>query len=374
MEAAHGYRLSCAALLLGGLPMSQAVLASPMVTKYAYDAGDYVVAVTGPRGLVTAYNYDGLGQLWGLSSPDTGTTTYGYDAYGRRTSLTRANNVQTTYGYDSLNRLVSVSAGGQTQTFIYDACTNGIGRLCSDSDATGSTSYGYTPEGWIASRSFTIAGTSYALGYGYDGMGHPVAVTYPDGRQALYSYTRGVVSGVSFVTGGTTVTAASAVTYRPMNAGMAGWTASNGLATTLAYDTDVRLTGINVPGVEALGFGYDVANRLTGIDNTLNGTLSQDFGYDEQSRLVSMYSGNAVAGYGYDANGNRINTAGTSGSRATSYSATSNRLVSSAGIDPQSYGYDALGWRRLCFDRRSFGWSRSGWSGLSLAQSINGAR
>ncbi|MGS1119546.1 RHS repeat-associated core domain-containing protein [Rhodanobacter sp. UC4436_H3] len=344
MEAFHGYRLSYAILaMVGGLLMSQPVAANPLVTTFAYDAGDHVVAVTDPRGLVTAYNYDGLGQLWGLSSPDTGTTTYGYDAYGRRTSLTRANNVQTTYGYDSLNRLVSVSAGGQTQSFAYDSCTNGIGRLCSDSDGTGSTSYGYTPEGWIASRSFTIAGTSYALGYGYDGMGHPVAVTYPDGRQALYSYTRGVVSGVSFVTGGTTVTAASAVTYRPMDAGMVGWTASNGLATTLAYDTDGRLTGINVPGVEALGFSYDATNRLTGIDNALDGTLSQDFGYDEQSRLVSMYSANAVAGYGYDANGNRINTAGTSGSRATSYSATSNRLVSSTGVDPQSYGYDALG-------------------------------
>jgi hypothetical protein len=28
----------------------------------------------------------------------------------------------------------------------------------------------------------------------------------------------------------------------------AGWTASNGLATTLGYDTDGRLTGISVPG------------------------------------------------------------------------------------------------------------------------------
>jgi RHS repeat-associated protein len=95
--------------------------------------------------------------------------------------------------------------------------------------------------------------------------------------------------------------------------------------------------------VEALGFSYDVANRLTGIDNALDGILSQDFGYDEQSRLVSMYSADAVAGYGYDADGNRITTIDTNGTRATGYSATSNRLVSSTGADPQSYGYDALG-------------------------------
>ena len=313
------------------------------MTKFAYDAGGHVIAVTDPRGLVTAYNYDALGQLWGVSSHDTGTTTYDYDSYGRRTSLTRSNHVQTSYGYDSLNRIVSVSAGGQTQTFTYDSCTHGIGRLCSDSDATGNTSYSYTPEGWIASRTFAVGSTTYALGYDYDSMGHPTTVTYPDGHQALYSYSRGVVSGASFVMSGTPSTLASGVTYRPMNAGMTGWTASNGLATTLGYDTDGRLTGISVPGVEALGFSYDTANRLTSIDNALDGTLNQDFGYDEQSRLVSMYSADAVAGYGYDAAGNRITTIDASGTRTTGYSATSNRLVSSTGADPQSYGYDALG-------------------------------
>jgi RHS repeat-associated protein len=336
IEAAYGYRLSCTALLLGGLLMSQAVLAAPVVTKYAYDAGDHVVAVTDPRGLVTAYNYDALGQLWGLSSPDTGTTTYGYDAYGRRTSLTRANNVQTTYGYDSLNRLVSVSAGGQTQSFAYDSCTNGIGRLCSDSDATGSTSYGYTPEGWIASRSFTIGGTTYAIGYGHDAMGHVSTVTYPDGNQAHYAYSYGVVSGLTLTMGSTTVNGASAITYRPMDAGMAGWTASNGLVTTLAYDTDGRLTGIGVPGAQSLSFSYDAANRLTGIDNALDGTLSQDFGYDEQSRLVSVYSGADNESFQYDASGNRLMQSGT----VDTVSATSNQLASTGST---SYGYDALG-------------------------------
>lgn len=316
---------------------------SSVITRYTYDAGDHVTTVTDPRGLVTAYNYDGLGQLWGVSSPDTGATTADYDAYGRRSSLTRANNVTTTYGYDAINRLASVSAGGQAHTFTYDNCTNGLGRLCSVSDATGSTAYTYTAEGWIAGRAFSVSGTAYSLGYNYDAMGHLAAVTYPDGHQALYNYSRGAVSGITFTMGSTQLNAASNVTWRPMDAALASWTSSNGLTNTLAYDTDGRLTGISAPGVEGLGYSYDTTNRLAGINNVLDGTMSQDFGYDDQSRLVSVYSPSQVASYSYDANGNRLTSVTAAGTSNTVYSATSNRLVSTTGADPQSYGYDALG-------------------------------
>ncbi|MEW9573810.1 RHS repeat-associated core domain-containing protein [Rhodanobacter sp. Si-c] len=318
-------------------------MASTTVTTYTYDAGDHVTTVTDPRGLITVYNYDGLGQLWGVSSPDTGTTTASYDAYGRRSSLTRANNVTTTYGYDALNRLTTISAGGQTQTFAYDSCTHGVGRLCTVSDAAGSTAYSYTPEGWIAGRGFSIAGTAYSLGYGYDAMGHLATVTYPDGDQAAYSYSDGVVSGLTFTIGGTPLTAASGVTWQPMNAALASWTSGNGLANTLSYDADGRLTAINTPGVESLGFSYDTANRMAGIDNALDGTMSQDFDYDDQSRLVAAYSGSVVASYGYDADGNRITSVQGGTSNSTGYSATSNRIVSTTGTNPQTYGYDALG-------------------------------
>jgi RHS repeat-associated protein len=327
----------------GSLGVTMPVLAATTVIQYTYDAGDNVTTVTDPRGLVTAYSYDGLGQLWGVSSPDTGTTTANYDAYGRRSNMTRANSVTTTYGYDAVNRPISITAGGQTQSFAYDSCTNGLGRLCSTSDATGTTAYTYTPEGWIAGRGFSISGTGYSLGYGYDAMGHLAAVTYPDGHQAIYSYSNGAVSGITFKIGSTQLTAASGVTWQPMNAGLSSWTSSNGLANTLSSDTDGRLIAINTPGVESLGFSYDSADRLTGINNVLDGTVSQNFGYDDESRLVSMYSLNQGASYSYDANGNRIAAVQGGASSNTYYSSTSNQIVNSTGANPQSYGHDALG-------------------------------
>src|SRR6185437_14902523 len=173
-----------ACLLLGGLLANQAAHAdSPVVTRYTYDAGDHVASVTDPRGLVTSYTHDGLGQLWQQTSPDTGTTSFGYDSDGRRSNMTRADGTQTTYGYDGLNRMTSVSAGGLTQSFAYDSCTNGIGRLCSDGDASGVTSYSYMPEGWIAGRGFTVGSATYALGYAHDAVGNVTTVNYPDGNK-----------------------------------------------------------------------------------------------------------------------------------------------------------------------------------------------
>jgi RHS repeat-associated protein len=306
------------------------------VTHFTYDMGNQVATTTDPRGLITIYTRDGLGQLWQQSSPDSGTTSFTYDAYGHKSSMTRADLTQTTYAYDGLNRPTSVSAGGQSQSFAYDSCTNGLGRLCSDSDSKGTISYTYTPEGWMAGRGFAIGGTTYALGYGYDPEGHIASVNYPDNNQAIYNYSYGVVSSVTLNVGGAQVNGATLVTYRPTNTAMSTWTSSNGLSNTMSYDTDARLTGISVPGVQSLNFTYDNADRITQISNGIDGNLTQNFGYDAMSRLLSVYSVDDNESLQYDANGNRLVQTGT----IDTVSATSNQLVSSGST---AYLYDARG-------------------------------
>ncbi|NYE30633.1 RHS repeat-associated protein [Rhodanobacter sp. K2T2] len=322
---------------------SPPLLAQSVTTVMTYDAGDHVTSVTDPRGLVTSYTHDGLGHLLQQVSPDTGTVTYAYDGYGRLAGMTRADGVQTTYGYDGINRRTTVSAGGLTQTYAYDNCTNGLGRLCSDSDATGATSYSYTPEGWTGGRGFTMGSTTYALGFSYDAMGRVTVVNYPDSNQAVYSYTNGAVASVSLKVAGTSVNGATAITYRPMDMAMSAWTSSNGLANSLSYDTDGRLTGINVPGKQSLSFTYDAADRITQITNGIDNTLTQNFGYDYVSRLTSVYSSVENESYQYDANGNR-NTGTVNGVTQTyTYSPTSNQLTGISGGASTQYGYDANG-------------------------------
>ncbi len=335
-----GRTLLCA-MVVSGITMP--ALATTTVTQITYDAGNHVASVTDPRGLVTTYAYDGLGHLWQQVSPDTGTTTFGYDAYGRRSSMSRADNTQTTYGLDALGRTTSVSAGGQFQTFTYDSCTNGVGRLCSLADATGTTSYSYSPEGWLTGRGFSIGGTNYALGYGYNAEGRIASVVYPDGNKAIYNYTRGVVSSVTLNVGGTSVPGASGISYQPMDAGMNGWISSNGLVNTLSYDTDGRLTGMGAGSVMSLGLSYDNADRIIGINNAIDGSMSQNFGYDDESRLVSAYSPTDLESYQYDANGSRTSQTINGAHAIFTISTTSNRLAGVSGAATATYGYDAQG-------------------------------
>ncbi len=315
------------------------------VTAYTYDAGDHVIHVTDPRGLVTGYAWDGLGQLWQQQSPDTGTTNYGYDAYGRLASFYRADGIVTALGYDALNRLTSKTAGGVTRTYTWDVCTNGKGRLCAASNqGYDSVGYSYSPEGWITGRSFSFnGGPTYGLGYAYDNMGHLAVVDYPDGNEALYDYTDGAVADVRMKVGSYNITGVSDITYRPLGLAMSNWTSYNGLTNTISYDSDLRPTSISVPNVESLAFTYDAADRITQIANGLNGSLTQNLGYDALNRLTTVSSSADNESYSYDANGNRtyqvINGAATSFSVA----AGSNRLNGVSGYYNDSYGYDADG-------------------------------
>lgn len=304
--------------------------AAGAVTSYAYDAGDHVTRVTDPRNLVTGYSWDGLGQLWQQQSPDTGTTSFSYDTNGRLASKTRADGTQITYGYDALNRVVSQAAGGITRSYTWDVCTNGKGRLCAASNqGYDSVGYSYSPEGWITGRSFSISGgPSYGLGYAYDNVGHLAVVDYPDGNEALYDYINGVVADVRLDVGGSTVNGATGATYLPMDLAMNSWTSSNGLSNSIGYDSDARPTSIGVPGVESLAFTYDSANRITQLQNGLNGAMTETLGYDAVNRLNSVASSADNESYLYDADGNRTSQTINGTVTTFGYPGTSNRLAS----------------------------------------------
>ncbi|HEX5961475.1 MAG TPA: RHS repeat-associated core domain-containing protein, partial [Rhodanobacteraceae bacterium] len=314
------------------------------VMSYAYDAGDHMTAVEDPRGLVTTYSYDGFGQLWEQVSPDTGTTTFNHDTNGRLTSKHRADGTTLAYSYDALNRLTKVTTGGQAQTFTWDACTGGKGRLCKVADAHSTVSYTYSPEGWVTGRHFAITGAaSYSLGYNYDNMGHLAALIYPDGNQAIYDYSHGAASAVRIKIGSGTYYAASSVGYRPMDLAMSGWTSYNGVVNSIAYDSDLRPTSITASGAESLAFSFDAANRITKITNGLHGSQTEALGYDALGRVTDIQfpSTGSDVRYAYDANGNRTRKTYNGAVTNFSYASGSNYLLGAS--DGTSYGYDADG-------------------------------
>ena len=322
------------------------------ITTSSYDIGNRPTQVTDPRGLITTYVYDGFGQLWAQSSPDTGTVSFVWDTAGRRTGLTRADGVVTTYAYDALSRVTSVSAGGKTQTFTFDTCTNGKGRLCGYNDAfdthTDILTTAYTPEGWIASQSSNVSGSVFNTSYTYDSMGRVTKLTYPDGTIASYTYAGGKLSGMTYTIGGVTTNVATGLTYQPYG-GASGWTYGNGLVRGINYDTDGRVTGISstVPSstiLQSLTYQYDANNAITAQTNGVTASLTQSYGYDELARLTGVTSGSGNSTWGYDPDSNRSSQ--IAGATTTTYSnaATSNRLQSTTtGAPTRTFTYDANG-------------------------------
>lgn len=330
---------------LGRVTTREAPLSS--TTVMGYDALGQLSSVTDPRGNTTTYAYNGFGELTHQSSPDTGATTHTYDAAGRRASTTDARGQLVTFGYDALSRPTTVTASGQVQAFTWDACTNGLGRICQVSDPTGSVSYTYTQQGQIAQQASALpAGGAATYAYAYDDAGRLTGIGLGDFGVG-YAYVNGAVRAVTVTMGGASHNVATDIAHQPFGAAR-GWTYGNGLTRTHSYDLDGRPIGLStVSGSsdirQSLTLGYNAANELTGITNAVSASLSQQFSYDAASRLTDVVATGANQGFGYDANGNR--TSHTWGGATDGYttSGTSNRLSAITGARATDYTYDNAG-------------------------------
>jgi len=336
-----GRRAAALVTIVFGLFISAAE--ADNVVTYTYDAGDRLTSVVDARGQATTYTIDGLGQLWQLTSPDAGVSTNTFDGYGRLASSTRADGVISSFGFDALNRVITVSAGGVTHTFAYDTCPNGEGRLCSASDPTGTSSFSYSPQGWIVGRGFSMGGTSYSIGYGYNNLGQLASIAYPDGNTATYGYTNGVVTSVLLNVAGVSHNVASGISYAAGDGQMSQWTAGNGLTTTASYDWDGRLTRLLAPGVQDTSFSYDVGDRLSTLTDAIDTPMTQSFGYDDMSRLTLITSAADNEAFQYDSNGNRTSETINALTATVTIAPSSNRLLGLSGGTNVSYAYDDNG-------------------------------
>lgn len=296
------------------------------VTQYAYDAEGNRTTVVAANGATTAYAYDNFKRMTGEASPDRGTTTYTYDISGNLKTSTDANGNTTTHEYDLLNRKVKTTwQDRSTAIWTYDTCTNGIGRLCTLTDSSGSTVYQYDPEGHITQKTQIIGHATLSHSYTYTTDSKLQSETLPSGARVGYTYTQDKLTGISLdgqaYMSNIRYNAAGSVT---------GWQWADGTAYTKTYDTNGRLKTFPL-GNATRTLRYDSVGNITGWDDNSDAAKAKRFSYDLLDRLEGYTAANEAQAFQYDANGNR--TAQTDNGTATVYGfqSGSNRLTQVGG-------------------------------------------
>lgn len=307
------------------------------ITQLTFDAHDRPLTVSDPDSNVTSYVYDGFGNMIQEASPDKGTTVFHYDGQGNLTQKVDAASVVENRTFDALDRPLTVTYPADATlnvAFTYDQTGHGkgIGRLTSLTDAAGSLSRSYDERGNMLTETRTVGTTNYPTTYSYDAASRVASITYPSGT--LVTNGRDAVGRVTSITtkapGSASVTLASGVTYEPFGP-VTGTAAFNGDSETFTFDKDYRMTSLITTatnGAQHQTFGYDNANNLTGITDTVCPTCSATLGYDVVNRLTSAASWYGSYAYTMDKNGNFL-TNNEQGYPATySYTAGKNQISS----------------------------------------------
>lgn len=296
-------------------------------TSYIYDAFGNLTSVTDPAGNVTTNSFDRRGNKTASNDPDMGHWTYTYDGLGELLSQTDAKAQTTTLSYDLEGRLTQRVQADQTDNWVYDTATHGVGKLASES-----TSFGYTRTYAYDSLSRPSSTTivehdgaghyqgTFLYAYTYDANGRLGSLTYPSGLKINYGYT--ALSYLQTETDANSLKVYWTATARDAELHLTHDQAGNGVATSRSFDPNTGLlTGVAAGtsnSVASFNYTFDLLGNLTNRQDNIEGTF-EAFCYDAINRLTSYavnYGGSpgscpsslqgTVKTVGYDPTGNML--------------------------------------------------------------------
>lgn len=246
--------------------------ASAYATTYRYDYLRNLTKVTDALNNIRTVAYDGLGRRTSLEDLHVvgdgtfGTWSFEYDVAGNLISRTDPKSQVVQYTYDDINRALTenyTGAAGTEVTYVYDTCTEGVGRLCTATTAGAVTRYDYNAVGGIGKEAKVVDSTTYETEFSYDRQGNITTLIYPDDSVVRYSYN---VAGQlerleQKESGGSFTDVVSDFNYNAAGKATTQLHA-NGITTTKAYDTMYRLVNILTRSCPSVVSGSSLETNL----------------------------------------------------------------------------------------------------------------
>ena len=255
----------------------------PVHTGWAYDANSNLVRSTDGLNNASTYAYDARDRKVSTTDRLLGVTQFQYDAHSNLLFLIDAQNAPTAYLYDPRNLLVSETyPPGQAtpqspntppldrRTYTYDAAR----RLATRTDqALVVTSYAYDFISRLTSR-------QYSDGLGNDSFAYDLASRLTSAVSGRYA----TAVGRSYTDAGEK---GGRLTSETQTVG--GITGSVGYG----YDAADRTTGITYPDASAVIRGYTNRNQLASAQLGTS-TIASGIAYDDAGRRTSLPLGNGL--------------------------------------------------------------------------------
>ncbi|MFO7786719.1 MAG: DUF1566 domain-containing protein [Halospina sp.] len=341
--------------------------------QYTYNDQGRVAAVTAPDGRTTSYEYDERGRITRVIHPDGQTLENQYDAKGNRTTLVVPTPAEHDFEYDGVDRVTERRSPMDSATrYHYDrdgrltATTLPSGERIEHTYSGGQRSSTTTPEGVInydylcGGRLSQVSEGGESLQYQWDGnlltearyqgeLNASIQYGYnSDFKVDQLSYA-GASTSLSYDADGLLTGINGFTLERSSEHGLVTELSDTTLSQTRTYNGHGETAGVQNSVSQHALYDYTLErNKLgqitTRTETLADGTVNEyQYSYDDRRRLTAVHkNGQLVEQYEYDANGNR--TEATSTGRGVSGETASynqdDQLVSRNGTD---YEYDANG-------------------------------
>ncbi|HKS29787.1 MAG TPA: RHS repeat-associated core domain-containing protein [Pyrinomonadaceae bacterium] len=244
---------------------------------YSYDANGARASMTDPAGGVTSYVYDDNSRLSSLIDPSGLAVGFSYDNISRRTQITRGS-LTTKYSYDAANHLLAIDHQSPAGQFLINYTYDRVGNRLTMGDASGSRAFSYDALHQLTAAVQPAGGALNEL-YSYDKIGNRLSShlaashTYDSANRLLAD----VKYDYIYDANGNLTRKSERATAK---------------ATSYTYNSENRLTRIDLPDGLATSYKYDALGRR--IEKNVDGQVTR-YVYDGHNILFEYSGAGGVA-------------------------------------------------------------------------------